>query len=206
MTGLSRSKITGVILAGGQARRMGGVDKGLIGLHGKPLVAHVIAALEPQAGNIIISANRDLDRYAGFGYPVVADILPDHPGPLAGIASAMLAATTEYILTVPCDTPLLPPDLMLRLSSTLARNHAEVCTVHDGMRIQPLFTLLRRELAASILNYLNQGDKKVELWLQRQKLALADFSDQPTAFYNINTREELIAIENQGTTAQKETT
>ena len=196
MTALARSNITGVILAGGQARRMGGVDKGLLELRGKPLAAHVIAALEPQVENIIISANSGIDRYAGFGYPVVADILPDHPGPLAGIASAMLAATTDYILTVPCDTPLLPPDLVLRLSSTLTRDHAEVCTVHDGMRIQPLFTLLRRELAASILNYLNQGDKKVELWLQRQKLALADFSDQPAAFYNINTREELMAIEN----------
>ncbi len=196
MAGLSRSKITGVILAGGQARRMGGVDKGLIELRSKPLVAHVIAALEPQVENIIISANSGIDRYVGFGYPVVTDTLPDHPGPLAGILSAMLAATTEYILTVPCDTPLLPPDLMLRLSSTFTRDRAEACTVHDGMRIQPLFTLLRRELAASILNYLNQGDNKVELWLQRQKLALADFSDQPAAFYNINTREELMAIEN----------
>ncbi len=195
MTALSRSKITGVILAGGQARRMGGIDKGLLELRGKPLVAHVIFALKPQVENIIISANSGIDRYVGFGYQVVADTLPDHPGPLAGILSAMLAATTEYILTVPCDTPLLPPDLMLRLSSTLARNHAEACTVHDGMRIQPLFTLLRRELAASIFDYLNKGDNKVELWLQRQKLALADFSDQPAAFYNINTREELMAIE-----------
>ncbi|MEQ6341107.1 MAG: molybdenum cofactor guanylyltransferase [Gammaproteobacteria bacterium] len=205
MTALSPSKITGVILAGGQARRMGGIDKGLVELRGKPLVAHVIAALEPQVGNIIISANRDLDRYAGFGYAVVADTLPDHPGPLAGILSAMLAATTEYILTVPCDTPLLPPDLMLRLSSTLTREHAEVCAAHDGMRIQPLLTLLRRELAASILDYLNKGDNKVELWLQRQKLTLADFSDETDAFYNINTREELVAIENIGTTTQKET-
>lgn len=206
MTALSRSNITGVILAGGQARRMGGVDKGLIELRGKPLVAHVIAALEPQAGNVIISANRDLDRYAGFGYPVVADTLPDHPGPLAGILSGMLAATTEYVLTVPCDTPLLPPDLMLRLSSTLTREHAEVCTVHDGTRTQPLFTLLRRDLAASILDYLNKGDNKVELWLQRQQLALADFSDESAAFYNINTRKELVEIENPGTTRQKETT
>ena len=94
MTALARSNITGVILAGGLARRMGGVDKGLIDLRGQPLVAHVIAALEPQVENIIISANRDLDRYTEFGYPVVTDTLPDHPGPLAGILSSMLAATT----------------------------------------------------------------------------------------------------------------
>lgn len=188
---IPRSDITGIILAGGQARRMGGAEKGLIDLLGKPLIAHVIARLAPQVNDIIISANRDIAQYTSFGYPVIEDTLPGHAGPLAGVLSAMASAHTGYLLIVPCDAPLLPPDLAERLTVTLTREHAEACAAHDGERIQSLFTLLHRKLAASLADYLDDGHHKVEDWLRSHRLALADFSECPDAFININTHEDV---------------
>ncbi|MFZ5594870.1 MAG: molybdenum cofactor guanylyltransferase MobA [Pseudomonadota bacterium] len=188
---IPRSDITGIILAGGQARRMGGAEKGLIDLLGKPLIAHVIARLAPQVNDIIISANRDIAQYTSFGYTVTEDTLPGHAGPLAGVLSAMAIAHTGYLLIVPCDAPLLPPDLVERLTVTLTGEHAKICAAHDGERIQPLFTLLHRKLAASLADYLDDGHHKVEDWLCRHRLALADFSECPAAFININTHEDI---------------
>jgi molybdopterin-guanine dinucleotide biosynthesis protein A len=187
---LPAADITAVILAGGRARRMGGEDKGLISFRGRPMIKHVIAALEPQVGGLIISANRNLERYRAYGYPVVTDIVADYAGPLAGIASGMQAAASPCILCVPCDAPFVPGMLAGVLSRTLADHQADICAAHDGIRIQQLFALSRRDLLPALLAYLEAGGRRVESWYRQQRLALADFSGCPDAFANINTADD----------------
>jgi molybdopterin-guanine dinucleotide biosynthesis protein A len=184
-----------VILAGGMGRRMGGQDKGLLRLHGRPLVARVVDALLPQVGSLLINANRNLDSYRALGHPVVQDTVGDFFGPLVGMASAMQAAATPYLLSVPCDSPLLPGDLCARLYRTLKSADAHISVAHDGSRMQPVFALLRRELLPDLLDYLRGGGRKIDTWYGRHRLALADFSDRSDAFLNINTPEELNNLE-----------
>lgn len=179
--------ITGVILAGGRARRMNGVDKGLLEFSGRPLMEHTLARLTPQVAEVMINANRNHARYASYGLTLVADKLEHFCGPLAGMHSALCAARTDYIITVPCDSPLMPNDLVQRMLMTLMRENAELCTAHDGMRLQPIYTMIPRSLTADLYIYLMSGGRKVEDWLRRHRLAVADFSDQTEAFLNINT-------------------
>ena len=181
---------TAVILAGGKARRMGGADKGLAMFHGKPLIEHVITALKPQVNSLIISANRNLERYREYGYPVVTDIVGDYPGPLAGIASGMQATVNPCILIAPCDAPFIPDTLAGILSHTLADTQADISVAHDGIRMQQLFALLRCELLPALLLHLEAGGRRVESWYRQQRLAVADFSDCPDAFANLNTLED----------------
>lgn len=190
-----RAKITGVVLAGGRARRMGGVDKGLILFRGRPLAAYALEALASVAGRILISANRNREAYARFGYPVVADANDRFDGPLAGLLSAMRAADTPYVLTVPCDTPGVTGWMLERLPAALAAASAELCAAHDGERRHPVFLLAERGLADDLENYLAGGGRKVDTWLDRHLLALADFSGHPELFANINTPEELAELE-----------
>lgn len=187
--------ITGVILAGGRARRMGGMDKGLIKLAGKPLVEHVIAVLEPQVGGIVISANRNRDAYAAYGYPVIADTIGNHYGPLAGMLSAMRAVDTPFIVCVPCDAPAVPTDLVRRLYATLNIEDADVCVAHDGTRVQPVFVLLRCGLVDDLNEYLAKGGREVTRWMRDQDPALADFSDKPDVFFSANTVSDLQILE-----------
>lgn len=187
--------ITAVILAGGKARRMGGEDKGLIELHGRPLLDYIISAVWPQAGHILINANRNLDRYREFGYPVLADIMGDFFGPLAGMASGMQASSTPYILTLPCDSPYVPASLAGRLYRAMAAADAEISVAHDGERLQPVFALLRCELLPGLQAYLEGGGRKIDTWYDRQRLAYADFSDLPDTFLNLNSPEDLPVIE-----------
>ena len=182
--------ITGVILAGGRARRMNGVDKGLLEFAGKPLVEHTLARLAPQVSEIMINTHRNHLRYASYGLTLVADKLEGYCGPLAGIHSAMCAAQTDYVVTTPCDSPLIPSDLVQRMLLTLMREKAELCTVHDGTRLQPICTMIPRTLTTDLHGYLMSGGRKVEDWLRRHRLAVADFSDQPEAFLNINTPQD----------------
>ena len=186
---------TGVILAGGRATRMGGRDKGLLQLAGKPMVEWVMAALRPQVADIIINANRNLDAYAAYGYRVVSDRLHGFCGPLAGIASSMESASTPYIVTTPCDSPLVPLDLAYRLYQALHINRAEISVAHNGERLQPVFALLTRTLSSSLLSYLETGERKIDTWYSRHKLAIVDFSDSVDAFININTPAEIQAVE-----------
>ncbi len=192
---ISAHDITGAILAGGQARRMGGADKGLIALHGKPLITYVIDRIKPHVGSLMINANRNIDQYSAFGYPVIQDtspfIYPGQAGPLAGMASALLAAKTDYVLIVPCDAPCLPHDLVARLVAALTQEHAEIAVAHDGTRMQPVVALLQRDLAEDILQSLKRGHNKTERWIHTRRLALVDFSDQPQAFKNINSPEDM---------------
>lgn len=185
------AQVTGVILAGGRGRRMGGRDKGLVELQGRTLVEHVLAGLRPQVGRILINANRNRERYATYGEPLVADALEGFQGPLAGVAAAMQAARTPWILTVPCDAPRVPPDLLARLARALAREGAELAVAHDGQRLQPLHALLAVALHASLQAFLEAGGREVHRWCARHRTAVADFSDRPELLRNLNTPGDL---------------
>jgi molybdenum cofactor guanylyltransferase len=182
--------ISGVIVAGGRGSRLGGREKGLLELAGRPMIAYVIAALQPQVGELLLNANREPERYRRFGLRIIPDTSPDYQGPLAGIAVALEQAANDWVLVVPCDAPLLPGDLAVRLRTELERAGAEICVPHDGERLQPLFLLLRRTLLSSIRDFLAGGDRKLLLWLESRNPAIADFSDQPGSFFNVNTEEE----------------
>ncbi len=192
---VSTAEITGVIIAGGKATRMGGMDKGLVPLAGKPMIRYVIDALRPQVAELLINTNRDLDAYRSFGFPVVSDHIPGYLGPVAGITTALEASTRDLVLTAPCDAPLLPPDLATRLHEQMLESGAAICVPHDGTRLQPLFGLYHRSLAADMRRFLHHGDRKLLLWLELQAFATADFSDRPEGFNNINAPEDLTKIE-----------
>jgi molybdopterin-guanine dinucleotide biosynthesis protein A len=188
------SDITGVILAGGRGRRLGGIDKGLAELAGRPLIEWVLDALAPQIGPLLINANRHRETYARYGMPVVADIDPGYKGPLAGMLSAMRAARTDWILTVPCDGPLLPPDLASRLITALMSGNAPLATVIERERIHPVYSLMPVSLEEALSADLAAGTRKVADWVARLGPALADFSDRPQAFANINSAEDIARL------------
>lgn len=190
MGAIAARDITGVILAGGQGKRLGGVDKGLVPLQGKPLIEHVIAALQPQVGSLLISANRNREIYSAYGFPVVADVIGDYDGPLAGMLSAMRAAGTPFILTAPCDAPRLPADLAQRLSGALAHANADAAVAASGGRMQPVFALLHCSLADVLQRSLEAGERGVGEWLRRQQAVAVEFPDS-AAFQNINTEADL---------------
>lgn len=188
-------QVTGVILAGGRARRMGGEDKGLVEIAGRPMVAWILDRLAPQVDDVLINANRNQERYAAFGIAVVGDTMPDFAGPLAGMAAALAQADTPWIATVPCDGPFLPADLVSRLQAACEREQAEIAVAHDGERMQPVYALIPTALRASLEAFLQAGERKIDLWYARHRLALADFSDQRDTFVNVNTPEQRDAVE-----------
>jgi molybdopterin-guanine dinucleotide biosynthesis protein A len=195
-TDIPRKEITGVILAGGRAQRMGGIDKGLILINGRPMVEHVIAALRAEIDSLLINANRNLEQYAAFGYPVVPDIMDGYLGPLAGMASGMRACATRYIVTAPCDSPLVANNLVRRLYEALTREGADISVAHDGERAHPVFALMRRDLLPNLLDYLNAGERKIDRWYAQHRLAVAYFRDAPEAFLNVNSPQERAELEN----------
>ena len=181
--------ITGVILAGGRATRMGGADKGLQLLDGKPLWRHVADALSPQVTHLVISANRNLERWYESGYPVYSDSLSDFPGPLAGMLSVMQQTQSEWFLFCPCDTPFIPSCLVERLF--LLRGTAPVVWVHDGERDHPAIALMHRSLAPALQAYLAAGERRVMVFMRESGGHSVDFSDVKSAFVNVNTSEDL---------------
>ncbi len=187
-------QITAVILAGGEGSRMGGIDKGLLELNGQPLIEHVMARIAPQVAQLIISANRNLERYQSYGYPVITDQMTDK-GPLAGILSALQHCQSDWLLTIPCDTPRIPIDLVARMRNaadqTTQQKLAAIYSAHDGEQLQPLFSMIHRDLTTSLQDYLAAGNRKVARWLMQQGYVAVDFSDQADAFANINTPEML---------------
>lgn len=189
------SALTGLILAGGRAERMGGQDKGLLLLHGRPLVSYAIHRLRPQVGELLISANRHLAEYRAFGWPVVSDSIGEFYGPLAGMLAALEVATYPYVLSVPCDSPLLPADYAQRMYTALLAASAEIGVAWDGRRLQPVFALLQTRLRDSLRRYLAGGERKIDRWFAQHRLVQVDFSDEPALFRNINTPEELAAME-----------
>ena len=188
-----KQTVTGVILAGGRGRRMDERDKGLIYLEQRPLIEYVIEAISPQVTQLLINANRSESEYRRYGLPVISDQITGYVGPLAGMAAAMQVSNSDFVVSVPCDTPWVPHDLVSRLKDKLEREQADVCVAHDGERMHPVFALIRSGMADSLETYLNTGARAVHRWCQQQKLAIADFSDQPEAFINVNTPEELAA-------------
>ena len=187
----NHNQVTAVILAGGAGRRMAGQDKGLMPLRGKPLILHVLERLGPQADCLIINSNRNQESYAAFGYPLVKDTMSGGLGPLAGLLSAMEYTGSEFVLSAPCDTPNLPRDLIPRMLSTLEKEGADACTVSDGERLHPVIMLVRARLAPELRKYLESGKRKVHDWYYSIKHCSTDFSDNPQAFININTPDQL---------------
>ena len=188
-------QVTGVILAGGKARRMGGVDKGLVPVNGRPMIAWVIDVLRPQVAELFVNANRNLDQYRALGYPVIDDGDREFRGPLAGIASGMRAATSKYVAFAPCDSPLVCGDLVLRLHTALSSAGTRIAVAHDGERLQPVFALLESALHDDLVKYLDSGGRKIDQWYAGQGFACADFSDVAESFANINAPEERQAVE-----------
>ena len=190
-----RDAITGLVLAGGLARRMGGMDKGLVELAGRPMIEHVLDALRPQVGSLLINANRNIDRYAAYGHPVVSDSLQGFMGPLAGVLTALQRLATEFLVTVPCDAPLVAPDLVGRLHAACVAHDADVVVATDGRRQQPVFLLLRAGMASSLEAYLASGGRKIDTWFAQLRLAEADFSDALDTFVNVNDPDERQRLE-----------
>lgn len=188
------NKVSGVVLAGGLGRRMGGADKGLAPLHGRPLIAHVIERLAPQVDELLVNANRHLGTYAGFGYRVIPDVMPGYAGPLAGLQTGLTEARHELVATVPCDSPFLPADLIARLQSALLEQQADLAIAYTLTRPQPVFCLCRRTLLPHLTTFLDQGGRKVDAWHATLKVASVRFDDEAEAFTNINTPQELDSI------------
>lgn len=196
-----KENITALILAGGKGRRLGGADKGKVKFNGKCLIEHVIAAIKPQVATVIINANRHLDDYSLYGYQVISDNLAGFQGPLAGYASGLQAISTPYMVVVPCDGPWIYKDLVCRLAKTMASQNAEISVAHDGQRMQPVYCLLGRTLLPSLEEFLSQGGRKIDKWYTCHAVALADFSDIPNCFYNVNTRQDITELQKRATTA-----
>lgn len=191
-------KITGVILAGGLGRRMGGIDKGLQELRGRPLAAWVVERLAPQVDELLINANQNTERYAAFGHRVVADQIPDFAGPLAGLHAALSAASHPLVATAPCDSPFLPADLVSRLFSALTANEADLAVARTFDQPQPVFCLCRRSVLPHLTEFLAGGGRKIDRWYATLKVVEVPFDDEADAFENINTREELGRFETPG--------
>ncbi|MDC9724402.1 MAG: molybdenum cofactor guanylyltransferase [Gammaproteobacteria bacterium] len=187
----SNLSVTGVILAGGKGRRMGGNDKGLLQYQQQPLVSYTIKALEPQVDALIINANRNIEQYQRFGFPVIEDSSDNFCGPLAGMLSAMQAVDTNYILTAPCDSPRISAQLRQRMMEAMLLEQADLAVAHDGERLQPVFCLLPCHLQDELEQHIQQGGRKIDLWLAEHKMAVVDFSDQADSFINFNHPEDV---------------
>ncbi|MCW7540375.1 molybdenum cofactor guanylyltransferase MobA [Aquabacterium sp. A7-Y] len=191
---IRREDVTGLVLAGGQGRRMGGVDKGLQPFRGEPLVRHALRRLAPQTGALMISANRHLERYRGFGVPVHEDSLPGHAGPLAGFLSGLRHCRTPYLATVPCDSPGFPADLVARLARALEPGDADLAIASCGERRQPVFCLMKTRTLDSLMGFLEGGGRRIEQWCFEHGCVEVPF-DEKAAFSNANTLEELQELE-----------
>ena len=200
---IDKDQVTGVILAGGRGTRMGGADKGLQNFRGKPMAMFTLLRLAPQVAQLMINANRNLAAYESFGVPVWPDGLADYAGPLAGFLTGLEHCETDYLVTVPCDTPLFPQDLVARLAEALERDGADIATASaregDGeLRAQPVFSLMRRDLMESLVRFTQEGGRKIDAWTARHRTVLVPFDragDDPHAFANANTLAELHQLE-----------
>jgi molybdenum cofactor guanylyltransferase len=187
---INKTDITAVILAGGQGRRMGGLDKGLLEFDGRLMIEILIECLKGQQLDILINANRNQATYESYGYPVIGDELEDYQGPLAGFASAMATVTSRYILTLPCDSPMLALNFVDRFIETQDRTGSPICVAHDGERLQPVYALIDTRLLDDLKLFLDSGERKIDRWYAQHNYAQVDFSDDTVMFQNINTPED----------------
>ena len=181
--------VTGIVLAGGLGRRMGGVDKGLQELRGRPMVQWVLERFAPQVGDVVINANQNRERYAAFGHPVISDDIGGFAGPLAGLHAGLKAATHELVATVPCDSPFLPHDLVRRLEDQLKEH--DLAVAKTGEQAHPVFVLTRKSIRENLERFLASGGRKIDAWYASLRVVEVSFDDEAEAFRNINTREEL---------------
>jgi len=198
---IQKSEITGIVLAGGRGSRMGGVDKGLQVYRGMPLAMQALIRLAPQVGEMMINANRNLGAYDSMGVPVWPDSLPDYPGPLAGFLTGLERCETPFLVTVPCDSPRFPLDLVERLAGALADGTTEIAvaaTVVDGaLRAQPVFCMMRADVMESLVRFTQAGERKIDRWTAQQRTQLVAFDDAE-AFANANTTAELHQLHRDG--------
>jgi molybdenum cofactor guanylyltransferase len=184
-----------VILAGGQGRRMGGVDKGLRPLRGRPMVAWVLERFAPQVNEVLINANQNIGTYRSFGHRVIPDEIPGFAGPLAGLQRGLAEAAHELVATAPCDSPFLPHDLVERLVGALQRERADLAVAKTGDQPHPVFCLCRKYVLPGLTEFLAGGGRKIDAWYARLRSVEVLFDDQPDAFSNVNTEAELQAFD-----------
>ncbi|MES2499206.1 MAG: molybdenum cofactor guanylyltransferase MobA [Pseudomonadota bacterium] len=187
--------ISCIILSGGRATRMGGVDKGLLRLQNQSLIQHVIKRLSPQVDEIFINANREIVQYQAFGYPVLQDSHADFIGPLAGFSLGLQHAKHDYVLTVPCDSPFLPMDLAQRLLAHLTQKNADIAIACSDGSVHPVLCLCKKTVLLTLNQYLASGERRVSTWQKSLAYTEVDFSDVPDAFINLNTFEDLAEVE-----------
>ena len=202
-SGLPPDPITGLVLAGGLARRMGGLAKALVPLRGRPLIAHVVERLRPQVQELLVNANTDEARLAAFGDRVVADEIAGRPGPLAGLHAGLVHAQHPWVLSVPCDSPNLPADLGARLMSAARHSDAEIAVASAGGRIHPVFCLVASALSQPLRDYLDTDRRAVMGWIETRRFVVVEFEDAE-AFVNVNTPTDLARLEGLGVSASRD--
>ncbi|HIM54392.1 MAG TPA: molybdenum cofactor guanylyltransferase [Gammaproteobacteria bacterium] len=190
---IEKNNITAVILSGGRSSRMQGEDKGLILLNDKPLINYVVDVVNSKVDRLLISANRNIEAYQQYG-EVITDELSDFQGPLAGISSALSRAATTYLLTLPCDSPMINKTVIDRLVDTMDRANVDICVADDGLRIHPTIALIKTSLKDNLLAFLDSGERKLGLWIERNNFQKVDFSDQPKVFVNLNNPQDFDKI------------
>ena len=191
------TQISALILAGGRSSRMNGDDKGLLKLLNSPMIEHVINRLKPQVNQILISANRHLESYQEFGYKVLVDDYDDYRGPLAGMSRGLSHSNSNYLLTVPCDGPLLPLDLAKKMLDFAQQKNAKAVLVFDGKYRQPTYNLIHKDLLPAIKKSLENNEHKLGKWLMDNGAVNLDFADQKSAFLNVNTLDDLYLLSQQ---------
>ena len=204
---IAKHDLTGMILAGGEGRRMGGRDKGLEPFAGLPLVAHTVKRFDGHVHELMINANRNSDAYALFADRVIEDAEGGFKGPLMGIYSGLRAAQTPWLLVAPCDSPALPHNLVARMVAGITQAGVEhdIAVAFDGERLHPVVALLRTSLADDLAATLAEGERKIDRWYARHAWCRVDMSDCPEAFANLNTEEEKSRLELALTTPSQET-
>ncbi len=192
---MTKNKVAGVVLAGGLARRMQQQDKGLVLFKNREMISYAIAAMQPLVDQLLINANRNIDQYQQFGFPVISDQTDSFDGPLAGVLAAMEVVDAEILLVTPCDSPLLESKHLLQLLNERAAKQADIAVAFDGERLHPVFLALKTDLQGSLKQYLQQGERKIDRWLKQHQMVTVDFSQEPDLFLNINTLSELQALQ-----------
>ncbi len=180
--------VTGLVLAGGQARRMGGEDKGLVSLGNRPMLSWVLERFAPQVDEVLISANRNLERYAQFGRRIVTD-------GMTGFLGRLVTSRTPWLVMVPCDSPFLPHDLVMRFLDVAAQYDSPLVCAHDGNRLQPVFSLVHTGLLADLTEYLDAGERKIDRWFDRHQWRPVVFAEHNDIFCNVNSPHDLQQVE-----------
>ncbi len=187
--------VTGVILAGGKGRRMSGKDKGLLIVNGHPLIENIVNLFAPQVDELLINANRNINKYEQYGYQVIEDKLSGYQGPLAGMSTGLHYASNQHVVFVPCDTYAIPHNLVTRFLSCMNETKKEICVAHDGKRLHTVYALISKSCTESLDHYLADGKRKAEDWIKSQAYTTTDFSDSAKYFRNLNTPDDFIQID-----------